>query len=406
VSDREPPLDAILAAPDDDAPRLAWAAAVGGERGELVEAQCRLAGTLTRPERKALLARELRLSSGCEQWWKWKVRAGSPTYRRGFVDELWIQPDEFVAHSETVLDHAPLLRALHLHSIGADVSRYHYDSPEAAWEMRAQLLEEAFRRIPPRRIHSLRLGSASVSMRGDYDELPTSTDFGDAVARMVAGAPSLAGLRSLTLGGAITSAALDALCGLPLEEFGTWDERLDRGAIEALQRFPHLRRLRISPGPVGSSLGALLDAPEAARLTALTVQPLDDDDLARIAAAPRLADLRHLDLGRSDAITARGIRALAESNVLRLGSFTLESARLDDISPMRASPVFAQVRDLRLNFCRLDARAIPVLRALPALERVALAGGGNRMPADTREQLDEVPEVHVDPPLRTGPSKH
>jgi hypothetical protein len=233
-------------------------------------------------------------------------------------------------------------------------------------------------------------------MSGDYDDLGTSTDFGDDAARIVAGAPSLARLRSLRLGGGVTSAGLAALSALPLEEFGTWDERLSGGAIEVLQRFPLLRRLRISPAPVGWSLGVLLDAPEAARLTALTIQPLDDDDLARIAAAPRLAGLQHLDLGRSDAISARGIRALAESGVLRLRSFTLESAGLDDISAIRASPVFAQVRDLRLNFCRLDGRAIPVLRALPALERVSVTGGGNSMPAGAREQLDEVPEVHVD----------
>jgi len=40
-------LDALIvqiqAAPNDDAPRLAWANAVGGERGELVIVQCRLA---------------------------------------------------------------------------------------------------------------------------------------------------------------------------------------------------------------------------------------------------------------------------------------------------------------------------------------------------------------------------
>ena len=87
-------LDALIAqiqaAPDDDAPRLAWANAVGGERGEFVELQCRLAsGPLTdRDEFRRLRARERELlfANGVA----WSGLAGEYpslcTFRRGFVE--------------------------------------------------------------------------------------------------------------------------------------------------------------------------------------------------------------------------------------------------------------------------------------------------------------------------------
>src|SRR5258706_7463877 len=80
------------AAPDSDAPRLAWANAVGGERGELVVVQCRLASgaVANRDEWRRLRARERELlaANGAAS----SVLAGeypsSCVFRRGFVDAL------------------------------------------------------------------------------------------------------------------------------------------------------------------------------------------------------------------------------------------------------------------------------------------------------------------------------
>lgn len=91
-------LDALIAqiqaTPDDDAPRLAWANAVGGERGELVIVQCRLAsGVVTdRDEWRRLRAREreLLLANGVA----WSGLAGeypsSCMFRRGFVESAGV----------------------------------------------------------------------------------------------------------------------------------------------------------------------------------------------------------------------------------------------------------------------------------------------------------------------------
>jgi hypothetical protein len=60
-----------VAAPDSDAPRLVWADAVGGERGELVVLQCRLASGVVsdRDEWRALRARERELLAANSAEW-------------------------------------------------------------------------------------------------------------------------------------------------------------------------------------------------------------------------------------------------------------------------------------------------------------------------------------------------
>src|SRR5438270_13307263 len=87
-------LTQIQAAPENDGQRLAWANAVGGERGELVTVQCRLAsGAVTdRDEWRQLRAREraLLVARGVS----WSGLAGeypsSCMFRRGFVESAEI----------------------------------------------------------------------------------------------------------------------------------------------------------------------------------------------------------------------------------------------------------------------------------------------------------------------------
>src|SRR2546423_1056483 len=105
----------IQAAPEDDALRLAWANAVGGERGELVVIQCRLAsGPVTdRDEWHRLRARERELLF--EHGVVWSGLAGeypsSCMFRRGFVDSAG-----FVCSHDSRLDRLlarlPLARSM------------------------------------------------------------------------------------------------------------------------------------------------------------------------------------------------------------------------------------------------------------------------------------------------------
>ena len=112
-------LDALIAqiqaAPDDDAPRLAWANAVGGERGELVIVQCRLASgaVVNRDEWRRLRARERELlaANGVE----WSGLAGeypsSCVFRRGFVEALGVVCS-YDSRLDRILGAVPLARSV------------------------------------------------------------------------------------------------------------------------------------------------------------------------------------------------------------------------------------------------------------------------------------------------------
>src|SRR3954468_10743104 len=82
--------------PEDDAPRLIWADAVDGERGELVALQCgrdalpRGELAIRNRRERALLAAHAMEWSGLEQI------ATRVRFRRGFVDAIEITADTFI----------------------------------------------------------------------------------------------------------------------------------------------------------------------------------------------------------------------------------------------------------------------------------------------------------------------
>jgi len=97
--------------PDDDAPRLVWADAVGGERGELVVLQCELArGTSSIHRTAQLRAREGELIAAHGKAWcelaGFAIRA---ELTRGFVETVTIDGTVSLAG---VLAKAPLVRAV------------------------------------------------------------------------------------------------------------------------------------------------------------------------------------------------------------------------------------------------------------------------------------------------------
>jgi uncharacterized protein (TIGR02996 family) len=111
-------LDALIAEcaanPDDDAPRLVWADAAGGERGELVMLQCRR-GDLPRDRLAACNRRERELLAAHELAWsglEGLVRC--VRFRRGFVDAIEVDADTWLAERERILAIAPLLTSLTL----------------------------------------------------------------------------------------------------------------------------------------------------------------------------------------------------------------------------------------------------------------------------------------------------
>jgi uncharacterized protein (TIGR02996 family) len=87
-------LDAIIASPDEDAPRLVYADFLEEhgqpERAEFIRLQCELAKTPAGERRKALEAKERALLEAHQETWVWPLM--SPllhwTFRRGFVEGL------------------------------------------------------------------------------------------------------------------------------------------------------------------------------------------------------------------------------------------------------------------------------------------------------------------------------
>jgi FHA domain-containing protein len=114
VSDAARLLAECAASPDDDAPRMVWADLVGGERGELVVVQCKLArGGLSGPETLALRHREHELLDRTAV--EWAGRFGDVatcwSFQRGFVEAAELLHARV---DESDLRSAPLLRSLRL----------------------------------------------------------------------------------------------------------------------------------------------------------------------------------------------------------------------------------------------------------------------------------------------------
>ncbi len=115
-------LPAILAAPDDDLPRLVcadWLEERGDPRGEFIRVQCRLAnlgeGDADWP---TLKAREHALRTRYERTWvaplRGLVRAWE--FRRGFVEQISIEAGTFVNRAAELFALAPVR---HVHFLDA-----------------------------------------------------------------------------------------------------------------------------------------------------------------------------------------------------------------------------------------------------------------------------------------------
>ena len=157
-------LEACQLAPDDDAPRLVWADAVGGERGELVVIQCDLArGDLAPAEAAARRRRERELLAKHSAAWAGMTELVSGPgsgfrFHRGFVESIKSSARVFAEHGEEILRRAPLLRSLR--AIGPTVT-----SGDPLDDVRALLGSLAFRRL-----RGLHLWSIGVQEQADDDE--------------------------------------------------------------------------------------------------------------------------------------------------------------------------------------------------------------------------------------------
>jgi len=249
MSELDDLLAACVASPDDDAPRLVWADAVGGERGELVVIQCRLAqNDLPPAEAGALIGRldELLAAHGKE----WSGFADVPAvkrcmFRRGFVEA--VEADVVAMPWTSIFDRAPLVSALELEGISQLID--YSQSTERIGTDPIGFLAEMFARPELQRLHAIGIDGAYLyeSMGGDeWDNDVTSR--ADQVLELIASSGKLRGMRALTIHDTFTERGIHEL--LSSNVLGSI-ERLafEMGSIERSQArelmasMPNLRAL-------------------------------------------------------------------------------------------------------------------------------------------------------------------
>jgi uncharacterized protein (TIGR02996 family) len=346
MSDRDDLFRAVLAAPEDDAPRLVYADWLDEhgqpERAEFIRVQCAMDRIPPKTGRwRPLHERAARLE---REWWDtWcgpileKVRL--PEFRRGFVGRVRLTVDQFL-HSANDL-------------MGLE--------PVTVWEFAPTdflVRGTSFSRVAEDptfdRVRGVACGQFSP------DELVTA----------LSGSPYLSGLRSLSVTGRYpTAAALAALfagapnlCELSAEDALPTNLRdlWRRGAA------PRLRRLE------------LVDC----RMT--------DHAVEQMAAAPALERLDVLHLEGKD-LSARSAEAIASSDYLHgLRELSFAGASLGDygVIALAQSPVLRNLRVLNLTACYVDNAGAQALADSPHLDHIeCLCLDENRVSVEVENEL-------------------
>jgi uncharacterized protein (TIGR02996 family) len=315
-------LTAILAAPDDDTPRLVfadWLDERGTDddkaRAALIRTQC--AAELLppgSPERRRLDRQASAIVKANEKRWLKDLRAGKfgtdYKFRRGFLDGVSMSPTKFIKRGGDLLTLAPTLRSV----------RFPYAANEVT-------------------------------------ELAAS--------------PFLARIASADL----TLMCTCGFCGI--------DEEL-RDLFKS-KHAHNLRALNISRDRVDAEVvGALVRSPNLANLTELDLSdnPLGGDGLAALAKAKNLGRLTALTLSRvckaSSAADLTGFQTFARSKHFpALKRLTLEGDAVNAVAvtALVAAPFFPQLTHLDLSHNRIGEQGAKALAgADTSLETLDLSG--------------------------------
>ena len=276
-------LDDIRSAPDDDGPRLVWADAVGGERGELVVLQIDLErGGLTARETIARKKRQRQLlAQHGAAWSGLEGIARRVSFARGFVDAAEIAAPQLLEYAGEIAYAAPLLSSLTITDLDP--------------ELRARVVADPFVR----------------TLRG-LDV--TAVDGLELRGLRALGVPSL-------------RAPIDPRALHGMERL--WLDRVDADAMHALLAtgLPSLRSLH---------LGSRCPLAQVASLIPPTVTELHayhgTDSLAALARTPLAATIERLDVG--DDADPRDLAAFPRLRSLYVGCLR-EVPRARDLPALR-----------------------------------------------------------------------
>ena len=307
MSDGQHLLRAVVAHPDEDTPRLAYADWLDEhgdpDRAEFIRVQCRLAATHDDPEWDALHAREaeLRQRHGGE-WAPFGSGRGvyGVTFRRGFAEVVSATAHAFAARGGLWGEQTPL-RAAHLRRVAG------------------------------------RCGQLAATPHLDTltEVVVRDGAFGDDDLAAFAAGPHLGGLRAL------------AILGHP--DGGTWVGDRGVSALAAAPVLPRLTRLSVEGAYRLGSLGSAGMAALAGRLG---------------------SGLRELHLTRT-AVDDRGAAALAAADGPALETVSIHGSRIgtDGLVALATSARLPALSDLQLHQGRVTGAALTALARWPARAR-------------------------------------
>jgi uncharacterized protein (TIGR02996 family) len=340
-------VEAMLAAPDDDAPRRVWADRLldaGDPRGELVHVQCDLAaGGLSREAAVARRRRERELIDAHGVRWAGAFAdfADRWIFRRGLIEEVHLAASAFVANADELFAVAPLARRIDLGRVVASVA-----------EVDATLIE-ALASPHLERVEALALGlEIATPLRrsgGQVVRFPVDRS----LVPILEGA-NLPRLRVLSTHGAMRAEGLAQL-GPVLQRLEHVRVRDVAGHVrELFDRLAprQLTSLCIDGEALGGALATVLAHPALARLADLRISGVRRlrDEWIDAMQLPSLASLRRLmihDATTSDVIVAIG-KAPALANLVELDvSGTLRNG----MPPLEDAPRLDSLRVLRIRDC-------------------------------------------------------
>lgn len=346
---------AVLAAPDDDGPRLVLAdywTTKGDPRGEFTTLQCRMAAAKNDEDRRKIRIAENKLLAAHGLEWSKAFLAAAPPgaplrankieFHRGFLEEAAL-PIQALDDLEPFFEAAPLLRRVRI-----DMNTLTAVPPHAPPSLTGKLNSPRLR------------GVRSLDFR-----IPAG---GDLAALAIAESSQLKGLRELKL-----EATAWAVEGYPAVWAGDpATHKLTAAGARALAgAFPALKKLELNLNALGSAgVVALCEGQWKLEHLDVSMNQLDDAALVALASATSMGNLKWLSVG-AGTYTEKGLAALASSKTL--GS--LETLELNG-SPLGPKSFEAFLKALKLPKLReLSAGACGLLdQGVAALCKAKVAG--------------------------------
>ena len=324
-------LTAIVAAPDDDTPRLVFAdwldeRAQGDDtaRAALIRAQCQLEHLPPSSKAGRALAKQAKavLKQHGKRWAKDLTAAplfvDAWAFRRGFLDAVTMSATTFARNAARLFEVAPTVRTAHFPDASNEVGRL------AACPFFARLASVDLNEMCSCGYCPIQNDLRALFNSKHTQSLTKLNVAGDRMdadgAKRLAASKALAGLTALDLSGNPLGADgvrelgkskhLKALVSLDLSRTGP--EAADGLAALAPDRFPALRHLALGGNWIGAArLQTLVAAPLFAQLASLDLShnPIAATGARLLAALPAGAKLERLDV-RTCKLSEPAIRAL------------------------------------------------------------------------------------------------